>query len=96
VDDWDFGKDGLHINRRGARHLSQLYSKVCGIGGGRHKMSYWLCLAVGHSSERSYDEMGMTTTQENSTSDWKPAESYKMTSNPSRRETENEANEECV
>jgi hypothetical protein len=36
VDDWDFSRDGLHINRRGARHLVQLYSRVCGIGGGRH------------------------------------------------------------
>jgi len=30
--------DGLHINRRGARQLGQLYSRVCGIGGGRQKM----------------------------------------------------------
>jgi len=37
VDDWDCGRDGLHINRRGARHLGQLYSRVCGIGGGRQK-----------------------------------------------------------
>jgi len=37
VDDWDFGRDGLHINRRGARHLGQLYSRVCGIGGERQK-----------------------------------------------------------
>ena len=38
VDDWDFGLDGLHINRRGARYLEQLYSRVSGIGGGRQKM----------------------------------------------------------
>jgi hypothetical protein len=38
VDAWDFGRDGLHINRRGARHLGQLYCRVCGIGGGRQKM----------------------------------------------------------
>jgi len=38
VDDWDFGRDGLHINRSGARHLGQLYSRVCGIGGGRQNM----------------------------------------------------------
>ena len=25
-EDWDFGRDGLHINRRGARLMSQLYS----------------------------------------------------------------------
>jgi len=39
VDDWDFGRNGLYINRRGARHLGQLYSRVCGIGGGRQKKS---------------------------------------------------------
>ena len=37
VDDWDFGRDGLRINRRGATHLGQLYCRVCGIGGGRQK-----------------------------------------------------------
>ena len=25
IDDWDFSRDGLHINRRGARHLGQIY-----------------------------------------------------------------------
>ena len=35
VDDWDFSRDDLQINRRGARHLGQIYSRVCGIGGGR-------------------------------------------------------------
>jgi hypothetical protein len=34
---WDFSRDDLHVNRRGARHLGQLYSRVCGIGGGRQK-----------------------------------------------------------
>jgi hypothetical protein len=38
VDNWDFGRDGLHINRRGTRHLGQLYSRVHGIGSGRQKM----------------------------------------------------------
>ena len=37
VDDWDFSRDGLHVNRRGARQLGQLYSRVCGIDGGRQK-----------------------------------------------------------
>jgi hypothetical protein len=36
--DWDFGRDGLHINRRGERHLGQLYCRVCGNRGGRSKM----------------------------------------------------------
>jgi hypothetical protein len=39
VDDWDFARDGLHINRRGARELGQLYSRVCGISGGGKKIS---------------------------------------------------------
>jgi hypothetical protein len=38
VSDWDFARDGLHINRRGARELGQLYSRVCGISGGGKKM----------------------------------------------------------
>ena len=37
VDDWDFSRDGLHLNRRGARQLGLLYSRVCGIGGRRQK-----------------------------------------------------------
>ena len=39
VDDWDFGRDGLHINRREARHLGHLYSRVCGIGRRQKKTS---------------------------------------------------------
>jgi lysophospholipase L1-like esterase len=34
VENWDFGRDGLHINRNGTSRLSQLYSRVCGFGGG--------------------------------------------------------------
>jgi hypothetical protein len=37
VDYRDFGRDGLHINRRGARHVGQLYSRFCGIDGGRQE-----------------------------------------------------------
>ena len=39
VDNWDFSRDGLHINRRGARQLGQLYVRVHGISGGRQKSS---------------------------------------------------------
>jgi hypothetical protein len=35
---WGFSRDGLHLNRRGARYLVQLYSRVCGISGGQQKM----------------------------------------------------------
>ena len=38
VDDWDFGRDCLHINQIGAKYLGQLYSRICGIGGGRQKI----------------------------------------------------------
>jgi hypothetical protein len=34
VDDWGFSGDGLHLNRGGARHLGQLFERVCGVGGG--------------------------------------------------------------
>jgi len=35
VDDWDFGRDGLHINQIGGKNLGQLYCRVCGTSGGR-------------------------------------------------------------
>jgi hypothetical protein len=31
IRDVDFGRDGHHLNRNGARHLGDLYSRVCGI-----------------------------------------------------------------
>jgi hypothetical protein len=37
LEDWDFARDGLHINYRGTRRLSQLYSRAGGLGG-RRKM----------------------------------------------------------
>jgi hypothetical protein len=40
--------------------------------------------------------MGMTTIQEHSTSVWKTAESYKVTTNSVRRDTEDETEEECA
>jgi hypothetical protein len=33
IEDWDFDRDGLHINRSGARELGQLYARVCDSGG---------------------------------------------------------------
>jgi len=32
LEDWDFARDGLNIKGRGARRLSQLYSRVGGLG----------------------------------------------------------------
>jgi len=34
----DFGMDGLHLNRNGARELGHLYSRVCGIDGESRKV----------------------------------------------------------
>jgi hypothetical protein len=34
IENWDFSRDGLYLNRSGARRLRQLYSRVCGFGGG--------------------------------------------------------------
>jgi hypothetical protein len=38
IRDEDFGMDGLHLNRNGARQLGDLYSRVCGIGGESQKV----------------------------------------------------------
>jgi lysophospholipase L1-like esterase len=32
LEEWDFGRDGIHINRSGAKKLGQLYSRVCDLG----------------------------------------------------------------
>ena len=32
IEDGDFDRDGLHLNRRGAKQLGHLYSRVCGSG----------------------------------------------------------------
>ena len=37
VDDWGFSGEGLHLNRRGAQHLGQLFARVCGVGGGEQE-----------------------------------------------------------
>jgi hypothetical protein len=37
IENWDFSRVGLHINRSGVRRLSQLYSRACGFGGGGQK-----------------------------------------------------------
>ena len=37
VEDRDFNGDGLHLNRRGAHHLGQLFERVCGVGDGGHE-----------------------------------------------------------
>jgi hypothetical protein len=53
-------------------------------------------MAVGTSSEGTSGETGMATTQAHVTAAWKMAESDESTAKPQRRETENEAEEECL
>jgi hypothetical protein len=38
ISDVDFGRDGLQLNRNGARQLGDLYSTVCGIEGESQKV----------------------------------------------------------
>jgi hypothetical protein len=37
IENLDFSRYGLHINRSVARRVSQLHSRVCGFGGGGQK-----------------------------------------------------------
>jgi hypothetical protein len=46
IENWDFGRDGLHLNQSGARRLSHLYSRVCGFGVGRLHLNEWLLLST--------------------------------------------------
>ena len=95
VDDWDFSRDGLHINRRGARHLGQLYSSVCGIGSERQKTKGdRTCMAVGTSTEGISGETGIASIQALMTTDWEMAENDEPTAKPERRETEDGAEED--
>ena len=38
IRDVDFGRDGLHLNKIGARQLGDFYSRVCGIDGESQKV----------------------------------------------------------
>ena len=38
IGDEDFGRDGLHLNRKGARHLGELYNRIYGRGNMRQKL----------------------------------------------------------
>jgi hypothetical protein len=46
IENWDFGKDGLHLNQCGARKLSQMYSSVLGFSGGRLTVNEWRLLST--------------------------------------------------
>jgi hypothetical protein len=94
LEDWDFAKDGLHINYIGARRISQLYSGVSGLGGRGKKRDLHLMLNVSNegASERTWE----TSTQENSTLTWKTTERVEGTMDPEMRESEVMSSEECV
>jgi hypothetical protein len=79
LEDWDFAKDGLHINRRGAKRLTQLYSRVCGLGGRGKKTDCHMMLNVLYEgkSERPWN----TSTEENSTLSWETTERLEVTLN---------------
>jgi len=53
-------------------------------------------MAVGTSSEGTSGEPGITSIQAHMTAAWKMAESDEPTTKPERRETGDEAEEECV
>jgi hypothetical protein len=53
-------------------------------------------MAVGTSNEGTSGEMGVGTFQVHMTTAWKMPESDEPTAEPEVRETENEAEEECV
>jgi hypothetical protein len=63
LEDWLFARDGLRINRRGARRLSQLYSRAGGLGGRGKKTDGHLMLNV--STEGTSERTRKTSTQEN-------------------------------
>jgi hypothetical protein len=53
-------------------------------------------MAVGTSSEGTSGETGMATIQAHTTAAWKMPESDEPTAEPERRETDDEAEDECV
>jgi hypothetical protein len=93
LEDWDFARDGLRINRRGARRLSQLYSRVSGLDRG-NKMDWHLMLNASNvgTSERTRK----TSTQEKSTLIWKTTERLEGTRNTAMKKHEVVSSEERV
>lgn len=86
IENWDFGRDGLHINKSGVRRLSQLYSRVFGFGGGEPNLNEKLLLST--DSERTPESMWKTMTQEHPTLVWQMIRREKARANQTRREIE--------
>jgi len=81
--DWDCERDGLHINRRGARWLSQVYSRVGALEGRGKKVDWHLML--NSSNDGKYERKRKTSTRENSTLTSKTTENVEGTTNPVSR-----------
>ena len=94
AEDWDFARDGLYINWRGARRLSQLYSRVGGIGGRRKKMDWYSSLNVsnGGTSERKRKN----STPRKFDADFENDREIGGDKNPTTRESEVVSSEERV
>jgi hypothetical protein len=92
VENWDFSRDGLHVNRSGAKRLSQLYSRVCGIGVGGQVSKEWrlLCLSNEGKPGRSRE----TTIQEYPTPAFQTARKEKGRTNQTERKIEEATNDE--
>ena len=86
LEDRDFARDGLRINRRRVRRLSQLYSRIGGLSSSGKKREWQLMRNASNkgSSERTRE----TTIQENSTPTWRTTGIAEGTTNQERRETE--------
>jgi hypothetical protein len=68
TENWDFGRVGLHINRSVLRRLCQLYSRVCGFGGGGQNSKERLLLST--NNEGTPERTGKTITEERPTLVW--------------------------
>jgi hypothetical protein len=92
VENWDLGRDGLHVNRSGAKRLSQLYSRVCGTGGGGQISKEWRLLST--SNEGKPGRSRETTIQVYPTPAWQTTRKEKGSTNQTERKTEEATNDE--
>ena len=75
IRDRNFGRDGLHLNRNGARQLGEPYSRVCGIEGESQKVINNRQHTAGSEfSEQISEGSRKKADQENSTLDLEAAE----------------------
>jgi hypothetical protein len=94
IEYWEFGRDGLHINRSGARRLSQLYSRVCGFGGGGQNSTERLLLST--KSEGTPERTRKTITQEHRTLVWQTEGREEARTTQTERKREEVTSDEWV